>query len=239
MKTAEEYAKQFKAEKASTDATRKAERNVYKQEDADPQMSDTGSTSTLPASDFNPSDYGLTKVQGGSKDDGVVTDGLGNYYAVDNFERQQNSGSDTDQGDVFDSDLYKTAKDAGFGVTSFNTINDVEGAIKYMAGQKKDPGMTMPDNPDTTLQDSIIRIDQREDDIRSGAVTDSIFGRNPASDDYAINFTNQYKQDVKNQLAPVNPFQAGSETQYALNLQTESGRSPVADAVINERKKRG
>ena len=77
--------------------------------------------------------YGLTSVDGGSEADGVISDGKGNYYKINNFERQQGEGLDTDQGDVFSSSLQK---DSGLNVTSFNTINDVQNAVKALSGTK-------------------------------------------------------------------------------------------------------
>ena len=77
-------------------------------------------------SDFNPSDYGLTKTDEKSGED-VINDGKGNYYKIDNFERQQNEDLDTDE-------LGKSAglqalaeQHTDFNVTSFNTANDVQG----------------------------------------------------------------------------------------------------------------
>ena len=88
------------------------------------------------ALDFNPEDYGLTKVEkGGSTDDGFIDDGQGNYYKINDFERQQKAGSDTD----------KLGKSAGlqslaeehtdFNVTTFNTVNDVQGALRHLAAE--------------------------------------------------------------------------------------------------------
>ena len=84
---------------------------------------------------FNPEDYGLTPTdKKGHPDDGIVSDGKGNYYTIDGFERQQRDDLDTDQGDVFSSDLEKHAmKHTDFDVTTFNTGSDVEGAVQALA----------------------------------------------------------------------------------------------------------
>ena len=85
---------------------------------------------------FNPEDYGLTKTdKSGHPDDGIVSDGQGNYYKIDNFDRQQKDDLDTDQGDVFGSDLEKHArKYTDFDVTNFNTGSDVQKAVQMLAG---------------------------------------------------------------------------------------------------------
>ena len=78
--------------------------------------------------------WGLTAVEGGTEDEGVINDGKGNYYQINNFQRGQSEGLDQDKGAAFGSSLYKDAQAEGFDVTSFNTLNDVQGALRSLAG---------------------------------------------------------------------------------------------------------
>ena len=84
--------------------------------------------------------WGLTAVEGGTKNEGVINDGKGNYYQINDFQRDQREGSDEDKGDVFSSSLYKDAQAKGFDVTTFNTINDVQGALQSLAGSTGSTG---------------------------------------------------------------------------------------------------
>ena len=42
--------------------------------------------------------WGLTAVEGGSEDEGVINDGKGNYYQINNFQRGKSEGLDEDKG---------------------------------------------------------------------------------------------------------------------------------------------
>ena len=90
---------------------------------------------------FNPEDYGLTKTdKSGHPDDGIVSDGQGNYYKIDGFKREQNDDLDTDQGDVFQSDLEKHARRyTDFDVSDFNTGSDVEKAVRMLSSLNSAP----------------------------------------------------------------------------------------------------
>ena len=116
--------------------------------------------------------YGLTSVDSGSEADGVISDGKGNYYKINNFERQKGEGLDTDQGDVFSSSLQK---DSGLNVTSFNTINDVQNAVKALAGTKK-PDADKPIEYSPEIQQAKERVQQFEQEAWDGTQSEAIFG---------------------------------------------------------------
>ena len=82
--------------------------------------------------------WGLTAVESGTEDEGVINDGKGNFYQINNFQRGQSEGLDEDKGGAFGSSLYKDAQAQGFDVTSFNTANDVQGALRALAGSTGD-----------------------------------------------------------------------------------------------------
>ena len=247
MRTAAEYAEQFAAEKASTEATTR--RNTLDYEDIEEQGSARASTASATNSDtgfeFNYKDYGLKKVDGGDKDDGVVSDGQGNYYKLKGFERQQKKGLDTDQGDVFDSDLYKHAKKYGdFSVSNFNTISDVEGAIRALTDVEEDEPEAPPEPYEYTKSEPLAQaealVETWDDHIKSGGLTQSIFGLNPVTGQRGgpnptMNWYQSYKQRVKDKLQPqlINP--TGSETDYTLMLNQTGDKSWIAEEVITER----
>jgi len=116
--------------------------------------------------------YGLTSVDGGSEADGVISDGKGNYYKINNFERQQGEGLDTDQGDVFSSSLQK---DSGLNVTSFNTINDVQNAVKALSGTKK-PEPDAPIEYSPEIQQAKERVQTFEQEAWDGTQSNDIYG---------------------------------------------------------------
>ena len=115
--------------------------------------------------------YGLTSVDGGSEADGVISDGKGNYYKINNFERQQGEGLDTDQGDVFSSSLQK---DSGLNVTSFNTINDVQNAVKALSGTKTKTDAPIEHSPQ--IQEAKERVQTFEREAWDGTQSEDIFG---------------------------------------------------------------
>ena len=116
--------------------------------------------------------YGLTSVEGGSEADGVISDGKGNYYKINNFERQQGEGLDTDQGDVFSSSLQK---DSGLNVTSFNTINDVQNAVKALSGTKS-PESNAPIEHSPEIQQAKERVQTFEREAFEGIQSEAIYG---------------------------------------------------------------
>jgi len=113
--------------------------------------------------------YGLTQVDGGTKEDGVVQSGS-NYYKVNNFERQSKEGLDTDQGDVFGSSLES---DSGKSFTNFNTINDVQGAIQAMEGNA--PKEKAPVQYSPELQAAHSRVNDWVERNHSGELSSDIF----------------------------------------------------------------
>ena len=134
---------------------------------------------------FDPSNYGLTKTdKKGHPDDGIVSDGKGNYYKIDNFERQQRDDLDTDQGDVFGSDLEKHArKYTDFDVSSFNTGSDVEGAVQMLAGLGDD-------EPD--LAEKIVQGQSFNEAFESGNMDPQAMA--------AIQFANDYTKDIMSDI---------------------------------------
>ena len=123
---------------------------------------------------FDPSNYGLTKTdKKGHPDDGIVSDGKGNYYKIDNFDRQQRDDLDTDQGDVFDSD-----------VSDFNTGSDVEGAVQMLAGLEAD------DEP--SVAERLVSGQSFNEAFESGNMDPQALA--------AIQFANDYTQDIMNDV---------------------------------------
>ena len=113
--------------------------------------------------------YGLSQVDNGSIDDGVIESG-GNYYKLNNFERQQNDKLDSDQGDVFGSSLEK---DSGVDYSNFNTINDVQGAVRAMEGNATEDPKPVKYSPE--LQDAHDRVDAYVKRSHSGELSSDIF----------------------------------------------------------------
>ena len=91
--------------------------------------------------------YGLTvsDATSANHEKGIVNVG-DSFYSIDDFERQQNEGLDTDQGASFDSSLYSDAQKQGFRVKNFNTATDVEGALQALSGTAKEESEAPVDN---------------------------------------------------------------------------------------------
>lgn len=154
--------------------------------------------------------YGLTKVDGGSIDDGVVKSGS-NYYKLNNFERQQNEKLDSDQGDVFSSSLEA---DSGVDYSNFNTINDVQGAIQQMEGNAPKEEVPIEYSPEVQQAHDIVNT--WESDVWSGQQSQDIFGQQQnvkdgapadlgkqqkeAANNLADNYISNIKRDVEAQL---------------------------------------
>ena len=108
--------------------------------------------------------------------------------------------------------MKKSHKDAG-NTGNFSSANDLAGVSarayaesrerfknKILGEMPKDeeqtetavepPTMTMPDNPDSTLSDSIGRVDDNEESIRNG----NLFGADRLRGEYALNLKNGMKQ---------------------------------------------
>jgi len=253
MKTAAEYSKDFAAKKAETDATRSRNTLDYDQVEAqeggqDPSEVTTTSNATSSGFEFNAEDYGLTKTnKKGSPEKGIVTDGLGNYYSIDNYERQQKDDLDTDQGDVFSSDLEKHArKYTDFDPTNFNTSSDVEGALKSLAALNKETEPQAPEEevyqPSEELAEAQALVSTWDDHILSGGLTQSIYGFNPVTGARGhstnANWYENYKNQVKENLQPVTINNApNSETDYSLRLNEAGDKSWIAGQVLDGKKK--
>ena len=139
--------------------------------------------------------YGLTSVDGGSIDDGVIQSGS-NFYKVDNFERQQKDGLDTDQGDVFKSSLEA---DSGVDFTNFNTINDVQGAIQALEGNATDDSKAeQPVVQSPRLAHARARIAQHEKDVASGQYARDLYTKEETP---AESFLDRYKLNLGEKLA--------------------------------------
>lgn len=158
--------------------------------------------------------YGLTSVDSGSIDDGVIKSGS-NYYKLNNFERQQNEKLDTDQGDVFSSSLEA---DSGADFTNFNTINDVQGAVQKMEGNAPAKKKEIKYSPE--LQAAHDRVNQYDQNNWDGTYSENIFGaskengstvatggvddanaqQQKAAQLFADGYKDQVKRDIKSQL---------------------------------------
>jgi len=152
--------------------------------------------------------YGLSQVDGGSIDDGVIESG-GNYYQLNNFERQQNDKLDTDQGDVFGSSLES---DSGVNYSNFNTINDVQGAVRAMEGIANDDAKPVEYSPE--LQSAHSRVNDWVERNHSGEMSSDIFdagykepisrggydNANKQQADAAQAFANGYMEKVKREI---------------------------------------
>ena len=161
------------------------------------KMRESGSS----GSGFDPSKYGLTPTDATASDHekGIVKGLNGQYYQIDNFERQQKDGIDTDQGDVFSSSLEK---DAGVDYTNFNTATDVENAI-HDADWGKAPVEEESDEPyqqSQTLSEAKAGVDAY-DDVILPHVGDYITGKKK---DMSADFMNAYKLNLAAELEPRN-----------------------------------
>ena len=128
--------------------------------------------------------YGLSLSDATSSDHdkGIVGYG-GSYYEINDFERQQNEGKDTDQGATFDSDLYKDAQANGFSVKNFNTATDIEGALEALDGVEEDTGTPAPEGPveySDEVQSAMDRVSQWENDRWNGTTSQAIYGQDSA-----------------------------------------------------------
>ena len=151
------------------------------------------------------SKYALKRVEGGSEEDGVVNVG-GDYFQVQGFERQQQEGLDTDKGKTFGTSLQADAGELGKEYSSFNTINDIQGALNAVSGQSKAAEPTQLSQPAAT---ALAGTKTYEDFRRSGLETDLIFGgaegREKANQAYADN----YRLNLQQYLEP-----GGGEGQF-------------------------
>ena len=160
--------------------------------------------------------YGLSQVDGGSIDDGVIESG-GNYYQLNNFERQQNDKLDSDQGDVFGSSLEK---DSGVDYSNFNTINDVQGAVRAMEGIASEDPKPVEYSPE--LQAAHSRVNEYVERSHSGEMSNDIFGagynqpitrggyddagkqQKQAAQVFADDFVDKVKRDITTEVDELN-----------------------------------
>jgi len=167
--------------------------------------------------------YGLTPTdKSGDPNDGVVKDAQGNYYTIDNFDRQQKSGLDTDQGDVFDSSLEADARaveGGDFDPSTYNTGNDVQWALQTVSRAFGPYDADDDDDyePSREIEKATSNIDQYENDILSGETSRRIFGDTAAKKQAAQAYMsslnqqsgptrdelfNKYKLDIQQDMAP-------------------------------------
>lgn len=160
--------------------------------------------------------YGLSAVDGGSIDDGVIKSG-DNYYKLNNFERQQNDKLDSDQGDVFGSSLEK---DSGVDYSNFNTINDVQGAVRSMEGVSNEEAKPVEYSPE--LQGAHDRVNEYVRRNHSGELSKEIFNagykepinrggyddagtqQKQAAQVFADGFMNKVKRDITTNVGELN-----------------------------------
>ena len=124
--------------------------------------------------------YGLSlsDAKSSDHDKGIVAYG-DNFYEINDFERQQNEGKDTDQGATFDSDLYKDAQANGFSVKNFNTATDIEGALEALDGVEEETTAPAPEGPieySDELQSAMDRVNQWEKNRWEGTFSQAIYG---------------------------------------------------------------
>ena len=185
-------------------AVEASKKDSLKKAKGDAGLSDSVSGSSAPG-DYSQYGLKLSDATKSNTEEGIVGDGLGNFYEIEGFERQQRDDLDTDQGDVFSSSLEK---DSGIDVTTFNTASDVEAALQELAGGvKPEEG---PVETHTQLSkpaaESKALVEAYDDHVMSGDRTEMIFGKNPVDgttersglDDFVFN----YKQKVKDLLVP-------------------------------------
>ena len=151
-------------------------------------------------SGFDPSKYGLTVINAteSDHDKGIIKGLNGQFYKIDNFERQQKDDIDTDQGDVFSSSLEK---DAGVDYTNFNTATDVENAIHDADwGSSTEEESDEPWQQSQTLAEAKAGVDAY-DDVILPHIGDYITGKKK---DMSGDFMNAYKLNLAAELEPRN-----------------------------------
>ena len=173
-------------------------------------------------------EYGLIPVDAqANPEKGLVKDAQGNVYQIQGFDRQQNDGLDTDQGDVFDSSLYSDAQaaDSSYDPTNFNTGSDVQNALQVIsrgfAPYNEEPE---PYEPSEEIEKATQNIDQYENDILSGATSERIFGDTAAK-----------KQAAQNYMASLNQ-QTGPSRDDLFNkyyLEISSDMQPSIQSMLN------
>ena len=150
------------------------------------------------------SKYALKKVdKGGSLDDGFVTVGDQNYQIQD-YQRQQKEGLDTDQGKTFGTSLEADAKAAGKTFTTFNTSSDIQGALNAITKEKSEEAPTSMDPVQLSkpAAQALAGTDTYEDFMRSGSQTDLIFGGAEGREAANQQFADQYKLNLQRHLTP-------------------------------------
>jgi len=193
--------------------------------------------------------YGLTPTdKSGHPDDGIVKDAQGNYYTIDNFDRQQRDGLDTDQGNVFDSSLEDDARaveGGGFDPTTYNTGSDVQWALQTISRAfdpyNEDEEDDFTYTPSEEIASATQNIDQYEADILSGATSERIFGdtagKKRAAQAYMSSLNqqtgpsrddlfNKYKLDIQQDMAP--------SVQSMLNAELAVANSPFKRSSGND-----
>ena len=173
-------------------------------------------------------DWGITptdrKKEKGEKGFIKVGDTI---YSIDNYERQQRPGLDTDQGDVFSSDLYDVAAAQGFEVSDFNTYNDVSGALNYLYDLDQIVAIDEEEEeeeeekeyiPSAELTRANQIISDREKSILDGSYSKAVFGKDDAQAKTAAILA-KYNANIEPTLRP--------SIQSMLNAETVVMNSPM------------
>ena len=158
---------------------------------------------------FDAKKYGLTSVQakGEDHDKGIISDGQGGYYQIDNFKHGQDAGLDQDQGATFKSSLEADGRAAGFDPSSFNTAGDVQGAIQAIAGGSKKEKESIISNKDDEAHEQQIAEDKAyvktfEDQLSS--IGSQLYGSKKTKKKLANEFNDNYKLNLSKFLKPTN-----------------------------------
>lgn len=169
------------------------------------------------------SKYGLSIVDGGSENEGVFNSN-GTYYKINGFQRGKSEGLDKDKGAVFNSSLEK---DAGVNVTTFNTINDVKGAVNKLTSASTNTDTSDPVQVvhSERLAGAIERLAQAEADRIDGTAVSKLYNRNK-DNSAAQSFMNNYVNDLGNKL--VSGFYINTNKSPTNSSRVASGQNDVS-----------
>lgn len=155
---------------------------------------------------FDPSKYGLTKVEASSSDhDKGIVKGPDGYYQIGGFERQQKEGTDTDKGKTFSSSLMDDAIALGYErPTNYNTATDIENSLAVFGSAVSEPAEDpRPEyiKKSETLAKAEAGVQAYDETYLTGGLGDAIFG--PDSDKTNDKFLEKYKLALAENLKPV------------------------------------
>ena len=155
-------------------------------------------------------DWGITPTDRDKADgeNGFIKVG-DTVYSIDDYERQQRAGLDTDQGRVFSSDLYDVAAAQGFQVSDFNTYSDVEGALNYLydldelidIDEEEEEEEEEEYTPSAELTTANDIISDREKSILDGSYSRAVFGQNDAAEKTDA-ILRKYNANIESSLRP-------------------------------------